>query len=84
MPEGKKKFIGDCARLIEKRVELLEEELARDVVQYPKSPALASDRAAIMEAQFLAKLIRSLADGPYVSHPYDVARGRVGWGKKVY
>ena len=83
MPEGKKKFIEDAARLIERRANLLQEELDGPGQSQP-DVSQACDRAAIAEARHLARMVRSLMDGPYVSHPHDVARGRLGWGPRVY
>jgi hypothetical protein len=84
MAEGKKKYIEDCARLIDRRVERLEAELSGEAGQAQDDRVIACDRAAIMEAKHLASLIRSLSEGPYRGHPHDVARGRRGWTKPVY
>jgi hypothetical protein len=76
----KQKYIDDCARLIERRVELLEEELIGSTACDRNK---ACDRAAIYEAKHLAKLVRALVDNPYRNHPYDVAAGRLGYRKFI-
>ncbi len=82
MPEGKSKFIEDAALVIDGRVAALKEELARNQAQDPNFPlgaSGASDRAAILEAEHLARMIRSLAGRPYRGDPYKVACKR--WAK---
>lgn len=75
MPEGKTKFIEDAALVIDGRVKALKEELALN----PDNPCAASDRAAIIEAEHCARMIRSLARAPYRGDPYTVACER--WSK---
>lgn len=79
MSEGKAKFIEDAARIIDGRVEDLKEELERENKRDPQASHLASDRAAIAEAEHLARMIRTLALAPYHRHPYLVAMER--WKK---
>ena len=76
MPEGKAKFIEDAARVIDGRVEALRAEYDRDSNRTPPPSFLASDNAAILEAELLAKMIRRLSQGPYKGDPYFVARSR--------
>lgn len=65
----KRKFIEDAALVIDGRVASLKAELARDEA---RGTALASDSAAIAEAEFCARMIRSLNLGPY-RDPYAAA-----------
>lgn len=81
MTEGKSKFIEDAALVIDGRVAALKEELARNQAQDPKFPHTASDRSAILEAEHLARMIRSLTLRPYRGDPYKVACER--WAKGV-
>lgn len=81
MAEGKRKFIEDAARVVDGRVVALEAELARNI-DAKQTVCIASDRAAIMEAKHLARLIRSLKRAPY-RDPYKAAcdhwnHGRAG------
>ncbi|MGB3898161.1 MAG: hypothetical protein WA973_06370 [Mesorhizobium sp.] len=82
MPEGKRKFIEDAARVIDGRVAALKAELARDEAsgraEYYNSSA---DRAAIAEAEYCARLIRCLGKAPYRGDPYDVALKRWSTGR---
>ncbi len=80
MAEGKAKYINDCVSVIEERVKRLKAELASDLGQTQSDTTKAADRAAIHEAEHLAMLIRTLAKAPYKRSPYDVARGRAGFG----
>lgn len=85
MAEGKAKFIKDAVRVIEGRVEDLKAELERREKELPAYTFdLAGDRAAILEAEHLARLIRSLAVAPYHRDPYEIARERwaQGMGEK--
>ncbi|MEM6847409.1 MAG: hypothetical protein AAF580_04950 [Pseudomonadota bacterium] len=79
--------LEDAAALIDQRVAGLRAELERDEARGDTTHVvLCSDRAALMEAEHLARLIRSLASAPYdakAHSPYDVARGRIGHGPKV-
>lgn len=81
MPEGKSKFIEDAALVIDGRVAALKEELARNQERDPKFLHSASDRSAILEAEHLARMIRSLARRPYRGDPYKVACERWAKGK---
>ena len=83
MPEGKAKFIRDAQALIDRRVELLEAELASEYGQRQCDRSKACDRAAILEAKHLSRLIGVLAEKPYRKHPYDVASGRLGYTAKI-
>lgn len=76
MTEGKRKFIEDAARVIDGRVAALKAELARDMAKVPVPSYVASDRAAILEAELCAMLIRQLARGAYKGDPYKVAQDR--------
>lgn len=83
MAEGKRKFIEDAALVIDGRVAVLKAELARDEAMGRTGIETASDRAAILEAQHCARLIRALAHKSYRGDPYDIAIGRTGWkGRK--
>jgi len=73
MPEGKRKFIEDAARVIDGRVVALKAELARDEAKGRTGVETASDRAAILEAEHCARLIRALGKAPYRGDPYEVA-----------
>ena len=79
--------LEDAAALVGERVARLRAELERSEADGDAMEiALASDRVAILEAEHLAKLIRSLTTSPYdtKSHtPYVIARGRIGHGPKV-
>jgi hypothetical protein len=68
---AKRKFIEDAALVIDGRVAALEAELQKDMAK-GLTASLASDRAAIMEARHLARLIRSLKIGSY-KDPYKAA-----------
>jgi len=81
MPEGKRKFIEDAARVIDGRVAALKAELARDEAKGRAGIATASDRAAILEAEHCARLIRSLGRAPYRGDPYEVANKRWSTGR---
>lgn len=81
MPEGKRKFIEDAARVIDGRVVELEAELARDEARNPQPTFLASDRAAIAEAKHCARLIRKLLLAPYRGDPHKVAHKRWSTGE---
>lgn len=78
MAEGKRKFIEDAARVIDGRVAALKAEYE---AASPKQSALsnAADRAAILEAEHCARLVRALAIKPYRSDTYKVAYQR--WNK---
>ena len=77
MPEGKAKFIEDAAKVIDGRVAALKAELEREEEKNPPPPYLASDRAAISEAELCARLIRTLLVRPYRSENlYETARKR--------
>lgn len=78
MPEGKKKFIEDAALVIDGRVAALKAELERHRKEMPKAVTIG-DRAAILEAELCAGLIRTLLRDPYRGDPYKVARER--WSK---
>ena len=78
-PDG----IAEAVRLIERRVEQLEDELHGPYGQASPPQSQACDRSAILEARHLADLLRALGEGPYEGHPLDVARGRTGHGRKV-
>lgn len=81
MSEGKRKFIEDAARVIDGRVVALKAELERDTDRLgPRAPTIASDRAAILEAEHCARLIRTLGK-PYRGDPYDVATKRWSSGR---
>ena len=71
MSEGKRKFIEDAAKVIDGRVAALRAEESR----YPNG-LCATDRAAILEAEHCARLIRLLLIGSYRSNPYEVAKAR--------
>ena len=77
MPEGKRKFIADCAALLRGRADVLEAELERDRHKQTQAEN-AADRAAFMELRHAADLIECLRR-PYRGDPYTVARER--WGK---
>lgn len=81
MPEGKRKFIEDAARVIDGRVEELKKELARTMEHHPDALCLPGDRAAIAEAEHCARLIRTLGAAPYRGDPYKIAHARWGSGK---
>lgn len=68
---AREKFIEDAAKVIDGRVAALKAEM----VKHPKSVA-PGDRAAILEAEFCARLIRTLLDGTYRGDPFEVARQR--------
>ena len=70
MPEGKTKFIEDAARVIDGRVSALKKEFIKSGKKFP------GDRSAILEAELCARLIRTLAEGPYRGDPYEVAKFR--------
>lgn len=75
MAEGKTKFIEDAALVIDGRVAALKAEF--EIEQHQQSDVFnAADRAAILEAEHCARLIRALALAPYRSDPYTVAVGR--------
>lgn len=76
MPEGKRKFIEDAARVIDGRVAALKAEYDKDAAKQPAPSWLASHRAAIREAELCASLIRQLGRGTYRGDPYEVARER--------
>lgn len=80
MSAGKRKFIEDAARVIDGRVAVLKQELARSELD-PESVGISGDRAAIAEAELLAKMIRKLALKPYRDDPYEVAYKRWSSGK---
>lgn len=71
MGDAKRKYIEDAALVIDGRVAVLEAELERDKAA-GNTASWASDRAAIMEARHLARLIRSLKQGSY-RDPYKAA-----------
>lgn len=76
--EGKRKYLEDAALVIDGRVAALQAEY--EVVSPRQSDiSNAADRAAIAEAQHLARLIRSLAGRPYRGDPYAEANAR--WAK---
>lgn len=81
MPEGKRKFIEDAARVIDGRVAALKAELARDEARGRTGIETASDRAAILEAEHCARLIRSLGKAPYRGDPYEAAVKRWSTGR---
>lgn len=81
MPEGKRKFIEDAARVIDGRVAALKAELARDQVRGRTPPSLAADKTAILEAEHCARLIRGLSKVPYRGDPYEVAVKRWKGGR---
>lgn len=76
MPEGKRKFIEDAAKVIDGRVAALKAEYEREAAKSEPPSYLASDRAAILEAELCARLIRQLGRGPYRGDPYEVAKDR--------
>jgi len=83
MAEGKRKFVEDAALVIDGRVAALKAELARDEAMGRTGIETASDRAAILEAEHCARLIRALGSAPYRGDPYDIAMVRTGWkGRK--
>lgn len=77
---SKRKFIEDAALVIDGRVKALEAELARDVARGVDASSLAGDRAAIMEAKHLARLVRSLKIGNY-RDPYMAASDHWSHGR---
>lgn len=82
MPEGKRKFIEDAARVIDGRVVALKAELARDEASgRAKYYNAAADRAAIAEAEHCARLIRALGKAPYRGDPYEAAFKRWSTGR---
>lgn len=83
MREGKRKFIEDAARVIDGRVAVLKAELARDEANGRTSIETASDRAAILEAEHCARLIRCLGTAPYRGDPYAAAWYRWTRGEGV-
>jgi hypothetical protein len=74
MVGGKRKFIEDAAKVIDGRVAALKAELARDMERELLPSTINSDRAAILEAEHCARLIRALARAPYRGDPYEVAK----------
>lgn len=77
-------YIDQCASLIERRARLLQEELDGPFGQSQSHRVQASDRAAILEARHLAKMVRALTKPFRVrAHPHDVANGRLGIGKNL-
>lgn len=76
MPEGKKKFIEDAARVIDGRVAALKAELERDMRKKPQPSWVLGDRSAILEAELCAKLVRQLKRGAYRGDPFEVAQER--------
>lgn len=81
MPEGKAKFIEDAAKVIDGRVAALKAELEREEKKTPPPAYFASDRAAIMEAEHCARLIRALLVKPYRGDPYEAAHKRWARGE---
>lgn len=75
---SKAKYLEDAALVIDGRVKALEKELERDIARGVEPSRTAPDRAAIMEAKYLARLIRALKSGRY-SDPYAYAKDR--WNK---
>ncbi len=80
MAEGKRKFIEDAARVIDGRVAALKAELAEREA-HQSEITNAADRAAILEAEHCARLIRALGIRPYRGNPYAVATDRWGRGE---
>jgi hypothetical protein len=74
---AKEKFIEDAAKVIDGRVAALKAEM----VKHPKS-VVTGDRSAILEAEFCARLIRTLLHGTYRGDPFEVARQRWSGGKE--
>lgn len=79
MSEGKRKFIEDAALVIDGRVADLKAEIERIELHHPNVDISAADRAAILEAEHCARMIRTLAKAPYRDDPYKVAKER--WAK---
>lgn len=83
MAEGKAKFLEDAARVIDGRVAALKAELAEEEKRDRPPSYLASDRAAILEAEYCAALIRTLLVRPYRSGDlYATARRRWSRGER--
>jgi hypothetical protein len=78
--ERKRKFIEDAVRVIEGRIADLKAELLMKELLQPKVPS-AADRAAILEAEHCARLVRALGLRPYRGDPYEVALDRWNHGE---
>lgn len=78
-------YVDQCAAVIEERARLLQKELDGPVGQSQSDRLQASDRAAILEARHLARIVRTLADPIKVrgAHPHDIATGRLGFTKNL-
>jgi hypothetical protein len=75
----KRKYLRDAIAVIDGRVAELKNELQRDFGTLSEY-TIASDRAAIAEAEHCARLIATLADKPYRGDPYGIARRRWAGG----
>lgn len=73
MAKTKRDYVEYAARVIDGRVSRLKAELARDEANGRTARETASDRAAILEAEYCARLIRALGSAPYRGDPYEVA-----------
>ncbi|MFV1535248.1 hypothetical protein VWX96_17055 [Phaeobacter sp. A90a-4f] len=75
MPEGKKKFVADAARVARGRADALRREIRQ--CEKNGKPVYPGDRAAAREADHIARMIETLAQSPYRGDPYEAARKRV-------
>lgn len=66
-----------AARVIEDRISALRDEYERSYPPDDKSRTKACDRAAIMEAELLLRMVRVLAAKPFRGDPTDVAKHRL-------
>lgn len=80
----KAKYIEDAASVIDGRVAALKRELAGEYGKSQSDNARACDRAAILEAELCANLIRRLKVGRYGSEPYNFARSHRNRHGDVY
>ena len=76
----KAKYLEDAALVIDGRVEALTAEFKRDMERGVEASKLAPDRAAILEAKHLSRLIRSLKKSTY-RDPYAAARSNWDSGR---
>ncbi len=77
------KYLEDAALVIDGRVADLKAELARDEARDPQPTTLSSDRAAIMEAQCCANMIRALKKARRYKDPYEESLIQTGWKSRV-
>jgi hypothetical protein len=79
MKKLKDKYLRDALAVIDGRVADLKAELQRDFGTLSEY-TIASDHAAIAEAEHCARLIAKLLEKPYRGNPYHTARRRWAGG----